>query len=307
MTLQQLNYFIAAIEYGTISKAAEALGVSQPSISDQLLRLENELGTHLFIRTNRRLILTEAGGKLEPYARATTLAATSGYNAVQSVRQMKDGVASFGTFSSAYQYFLVDLICEFRENYPGARLRIIGPNSSEVAQAVVDGEIEAGLVMLPISNKNLVISEPVWSTQLGYVSAVDARLQGVKDIRALSEAPLILTEATWHNKDPMRNLMDQRAHEIGATLEPIIEVEHQATAFELAARGVGDVLASRPILHHLGYQDRLKWVPVSPPAYEVFAFIHRVDTAISPSTRKLMTLMKRYLNEIQATYSHMDN
>ena len=306
MTLQQLHYFLAAIDCGTLSKAAESLEISQPSLSDQILRLESEMGTHLFIRTNRRLILTDAGLRLEPHARATVQAAQRGYEAVQSVRELKGGLASFGTFSSAYQYFLADLICEFRARYPGVRLRLTGTNSSDVARSVIDGEIEAGLVMLPVNNKNLVVSEPVWSTQIGYISASEARLQGAKDIHALLQAPLIFSEATWHNSDPIRRLLNQRAQEIGARLEPIIEVEHQATALELAARGLGDLIATRPILHHLGYGDKLKWVPIDPPAFEVFAFIHRADTAISSATREMMQLMRRYLQDVQSTYSHIE-
>ncbi|WP_017345959.1 LysR family transcriptional regulator [Pantoea sp. A4] len=307
MTLQQLNYFLTAIESGTISKAAEMLKISQPSISDQILRLENELGTNLFIRTNRRLILTEAGQKLEPHARIAIQAAQNGNQAVQSVRELKDGIASFGTFSSAYQYFLTDLICEFHANYPGVNLKIIGPNSAEVAQAVIDGEIEAGLVMLPVNAKNLSVSEPVWSTELGYVTADSERAKGTKDIHALLNSPLILTEATWRNSDPIRKILNQRAEAVGATLKPVIEIEHQQTAFELASRGVGDMLASKPILHHLGYGERLKWTAITPPVFEKFAFIHRADTAISPATREIIQMMKRYLSRLKASSEDMEN
>ncbi|QKJ87133.1 LysR family transcriptional regulator [Paramixta manurensis] len=306
MTLQQLHYFLTAIEFGTLSKAAEHLHISQPSLSEQILKLEHELGTHLFIRTNRRLILTEAGVRLAPYARAATTEAQRGYEAVQSVRELKGGVASFGTFGTAYQYFLADLIAEFRMTYPEVRLRLVGLNSSEVAQAVTEGEIEAGLVMLPVDAKNLVVSEPVWSTQIGYISASETRLVGSKDIHALLSAPLILSEASWHNRDPIRRLLKERARQVGANLEPLIEVEHQSTAFELASRGLGDLIATRPMLYHLGYHDRLMWVPVEPPAFEVFSFIHRADTAISSATRELMRLMRRYLDEVQRKYSHIE-
>ncbi|OON41668.1 LysR family transcriptional regulator [Izhakiella australiensis] len=306
MTLQQLHYFLTALEYGTLSRAAEYLQISQPSLSEQILRLEQSVGTHLFIRTNRRLLLTEAGLRLLPHAKATTMAAQKGHEAVQSVRELRGGVASFGTFGSAHHYFLPDLIEECRYLHPELRLRIAGTNSSEVAQAVIDGEIEAGLVMLPVNDKNLLVSEPVWSAQVGYISADPQRLIGRKDINALMEAPLILTEARWCNGDPIRKILNQLAQQLGTTLEPVIEVEHQSTGFELAARGLGDVIATRPILHHLGYQDRLGWVALEPPLLEVFAFIHRADTALSAAARELMQLMRKHLTLIQQRYSHLD-
>src|ERR1041385_5710049 len=62
MTLQQLTYFLSAAEHGSFSAAAESLHMAQPSLSEQIRRLEAELGVSLFARTGRRLELTEAGG-----------------------------------------------------------------------------------------------------------------------------------------------------------------------------------------------------------------------------------------------------
>ena len=70
MTLQQLRYFLAAAEHGSFSAAAEALLMAQPSLSDQIRRLEAELGVPLFTRAGRRLALTEAGRMLQPARRA---------------------------------------------------------------------------------------------------------------------------------------------------------------------------------------------------------------------------------------------
>jgi len=306
MTLQQLNYFLAAIEHGTFSKAAESLHLSQPSLSEQILRLEEHLGTHVFIRTNRRLVLTEAGRRLLPFAQGMVTSARQGFEAVQAVRELSGGVASFGTFGTAHHYFLTDLIEQFRTQHPGMRIKIVGYNSSEIAERVSQGELEAGLVMLPIKQQNLAVSEPVWSAQVGYISADPERLKSPKSIRDLAVAPLILTEARWQAADPIRKLLTQMAAKGGEVLDPIIEVEHQITGFELAARGLGDVIATRPILHQLGFNDRLGWVPITPAIFEVFGFIHRHDTPISPPTRVLINLMRSHLSRIQTLYAHLE-
>jgi len=303
MTLQQLTYFLAAVEQGTFTKAAEALGVAQPSLSEQIVKLEAALGTSLFIRTYRKLMLTEAGLRFKPFAENAVHASRQGFEAVQAVRTLEDGVASFGTFGTAHHYFLADLIAEFRAEHPKVHVRMVGYNSAEVARQVSQGELEAGLVQLPVTEANLAVSEPVWSAQVGYISANAERLQGAKTIEAIVSAPLILSEARWHVVDPIRRLLNQRAKQAAAVLDPLIEVEHQQTAFELAARDLGDVIATWPILHQLGFSERLGWVPIEPPMFEVFAFIHRQDTPISAATRAVMAKMREHLQRIQKIYA----
>jgi len=303
LSLQQLNCFLAAVRDGTFSKAAQALDISQPSLSAQVLKLEEALGTHLFIRTNRRLMLTEAGRRLSPFAQAATAASAQGYEAVQSVRNLESGVASFGTFGSAHHFFLADLIAEFHAEHPNMRIRIVGHNSSEVARAVSEGELEAGLVVLPINQPNLAVGEPLWSAQIGYISADAAQMETSKTIADIARAPLILSEARWHGSDPTRRLVAERAEQAGVVLDPIIEVEHQHTAFELAAMGLGGVIATRTILHQLGFEQRLGWVPIEPPMFEVFAFIRRHDSPLSTATRVLMAKMRAHIERIQRTYA----
>jgi len=302
LSLQQLNCFLAAVRHGTFSRAAQTLNMSQPSVSAQILKLEQTLGTSLFIRTNRKLMLTEAGRRLYPFAQTCTTASAQGFEAVQSVRNLESGVASFGTFGTAHHFFLADLIAEFRAEHPNMRIRMVGHNSSEVARAVSEGELEAGLVVLPLDVPNLAIGEPLWSTQIGYISADPAHVQAPKTIAEVAGLPLILSEARWHTGDPTRRLVAERAQQAGVVLDPVIEVEHQHTAFELAAMGLGGVIATRTIMHQLGFQQRLGWVPIEPPMFEVFAFIRRHDSPLSAATRVLMTKMRAHIERIQRTY-----
>jgi len=77
VTLQQLQYFLSAVQHGSLSAAAEAHFIAQPSLSEQIRRLENQLGVSLFIRTNRKLILTDAARTLVPYAERTIMATSA--------------------------------------------------------------------------------------------------------------------------------------------------------------------------------------------------------------------------------------
>src|ERR671912_177352 len=135
MTLQQLRYFLAAAEHGSFSAAAEALLMAQPSLSDQIRRLEAELGVPLFTRAGRRLELTEAGRMLQPHAERTLAAAEEAAESVKEVRDLTGGTASFGTFGSAHHYLLGGLVQDFRKRYPTVRVRVVGQNSVEEVAA----------------------------------------------------------------------------------------------------------------------------------------------------------------------------
>ena len=88
MTLQQLEYFLAAAGHRSFSAAAQALHMAQPSLSEQIRRLEAELGSPLFVRGRRGLELTEAGRLLQPHAERTLAAAQEAGDSVREVREL---------------------------------------------------------------------------------------------------------------------------------------------------------------------------------------------------------------------------
>src|SRR3954469_14990124 len=136
MTLQQLQYFLAAVEHGSFSAAAESLHLAQPSLSEQIRRLEAELGSPLFARGGRGLELTEAGRRLRPHAERVLAAADDARSSVREISDLVEGTLSFGTFGNAPYYLLSDLVQDFKARYPGVHLRLTGLNSSMVADAV---------------------------------------------------------------------------------------------------------------------------------------------------------------------------
>lgn len=299
MTLQQLTYFLAAVEHGSFSAAAEALYIAQPSLSEQIRRLEHSLGVPLFVRTNRKLVLTEAGQLLVPRAQRALTAAKEAEESVRGVRTLTGGTVAFGTFSSSQHLLLSDLIADFRAQHPKVGIRLVGLNSSEVADAVRDGALEAGLVALPVDDRGLDVSSVVWTCEVVYLSADPSRVAEPPTAERLAEAPLILPEARWGNVDPTRRQLLERVQKAGVSLTPVVEVESPALALTLAARGVGDTVISMPLARSLGHTERLHWVSLDPPLHETFAFITRRDAHLSPATRVLMELAKKHLARLE--------
>src|SRR3954447_26337990 len=292
MTLQQLEYFLAASKHRSFSAAAQALHMAQPSLSDQIRRLEAELGSPLFVRARRGLTLTQAGRLLLPQAERTLAAAREAADSVREVRELAAGTATFGTFGNAPYYLLSDLVQDFRTRYPNVRVRLIGQNSSEVADAVRDGHIEAALIVLPIDDRGLDI-EPAIDDELLYLSADPERVREPMTIERLPESPLILYDARFGWDDPTRRQLAGRAQRAGVTLEPQIEVEYVEAALDIAARGLGDTVGTRRVALGRGFARRLHHTTFHPPVIDAFAFIPRRNAHLSPATRAFMTLAAR--------------
>jgi LysR family transcriptional regulator, cyn operon transcriptional activator len=298
LTLLQLEYFVASVDHGSFSAAAHALHVAQPSLSEQIRRLESRLGVVLFVRTNRRLALTHAGELFLPKARATLAAAEGAADVVRPVRTLSGGTVSFGTFSSAHHFLLVDLVTRFRGRYPAVRVRMLGRNSAEVADAVRDGRLEAGLVALPVDSQGLDVTPAVWTAELVYASADPGRTSRPVNIEQLAGVPLVFPEACWGEQDPTRRVLAERARQAGVRLDAVVEVELPAAAVALAACGVADAIVSRALLGATDPEGRLTWARLNPPLHETFAFVTRAGGRLSPATQEMIRMASDLLRRI---------
>jgi len=292
MTLQQLTYFLAAAEHGSFSAAADSLNMAQPSLSEQIRRLEAEMGVPLFVRAGRGLELTEAGRRLRPHAERTLAESQAALDSVREMRDLTGGTVAFGTFGSAHYYLLGGLVQDFRTRHPQVRVRVIGQNSVEVADAVRDGSLEAGLVAIPVDDRGLDV-RPAFEEELLYVSAEPERVRAPLTIERLAAAPLILYDARWAAQDPIRRQLRELAQRAGVVIEPQIEVEYMTAAFDLAARGLGDTIGPSSVLTARGFSRRLGTVAFAPPLSVTFAFITRRDAHLSPATRVFLSMAER--------------
>src|SRR6185436_8186244 len=190
---------------------------------------------------------------------------------------------------TAHHLLLGAAVAEFRRRYPGVRLRIFSRNSTETADAVRRGDLEAGLVALPVDARGLVVGERVWTTEAVYVTADRDRLRGEpRSIQQLAAAQLVLPEVLAGNEDPTRRQLQDRAADAGVRLEPVVEVESPTAALDLVVRGVGDSVVGRTVIADLGLTDRLTTVPLDPPLLERFAFITPRGAPSSPAMTALI-------------------
>ena len=245
MTLQQLTYFLATAEHGSFSRAARELYLAQPSLSEQVRSLEAELGVELFARVGRGVVLTEAGRAFRPEAERVLAALAGAREAVADVRELTGGTLSIGMFGTASGFLLSRLVADFRSRHPGVRLRLVGQNSSEVAENVRRGRLEAGLVVLPVDDEGLEI-RPARREEVVYVSREAERVREPVTIERLATAPLILYDAHYGWSDPTRRQLQERAQRAGVQLEPVIEIEEWTPRSSSPRAGSATRLPPRP-------------------------------------------------------------
>ncbi len=231
-------------------------------------------------------------------AAAALAAAAAAAESVREVRTLTGGTATFGTFGNAPYYLLSDLVQDFRSRHPKVRVRLVGLNSSEVADAVRDGRLEGGLIVLPIDDRHLDV-RPALRDEIHFMTADPGKTTEPMTIEKLSESPLILYDARFGWDDPTRRQLLERAQRAGVKLEPQIEVEYVEAAFDLAARGLGDTIGAKILAVGRGFARRLHSVPFDPPLYDTFAFITRRDAHVSPATRAFMAIAEQRLQALE--------
>jgi DNA-binding transcriptional LysR family regulator len=296
MTLNQLRAFLAVTRLGSFSAAAEALGMTQPSISELVRRLEDEYGLKLFVRGPRRLSITAAGTALLPWAEQAVQAAEQADRSLRSLSSLTGGVAIFGLLRNANYYFLSQLIETFHARYPEVRLKIVGLNSVEVAEAVSAGDLEAGLVVLPIEAEGLQVL-PLIRSEVLFVSADQGRTAKPMTIEALAETSLVLYDAHYGWRDPTRRQLQERAQLAGVTLDAIVEVEHVESALGVVAMGGGDTIVSQAIVSSGAFPPGLFTSRFADPLYDTIAVVKRQGAVLSPATRELSRLAQSILLE----------
>jgi DNA-binding transcriptional LysR family regulator len=291
LTLQQLAYFLAAAEYGSFSAAASALHLAQPSLSEQVRRLEDELGVELFARTTRGLTLTEAGRTLRPEAEAAMAAVDRARRSVVEVREVLTGTATMGIFGRPPPDAVVRVVQRFRAEHPGVRVRLVGQNSVEVADAVREGAAEAGLVALPIDDTGLDV-RPIARDEILYATASEARSRRPVTIQRLAQAPLVLFDSRYASDDPARRQLAERAQRAGLRIAPVIEVEDYDIAMRIAATGIADTVVEQRWARAAGFPAALRTASMAERMYDVFAFVSRHGAVLSPAVRELVRLLE---------------
>ena len=292
LSLHQLRCFLATYELGSLTAAAEHLGYSQPSVSEQIRNLERSVGGDLFVRVGRGVVPTPTADEMRPHAERTLAAADETARAAMAVSALETGTIRFGTFGTSRLYASADLVADVLARHPNVRVELIGQNSADVMEDLRRGRIEAAMIAVPqVSSEGMKVT-PVARDELVYVSADHERLTAPVTAERLAHASLVMSETTWRAMDPTRIVLRRMLHETGLNPQTRIEVEDIETAVELVGRGVADSVLPKGALLELlpRLAPEAGWVSLRPKQYDTIAVVHRAGATLSPAARLMIEL-----------------
>jgi DNA-binding transcriptional LysR family regulator len=238
MELRHLRYFLAVAEERHFGRAAARLNISQPPLSQQIRRLENELQTPLFHRTTRRVELTNAGRIFLSEARAVVAQAERAAGSVQrasrgEVGQLVVGCALWADFLNGAR-----IIRLFARRHPDVEVELRDLTAPEQVSALEDGSIHVGILRPPIPSDSLV-SERLLSESLVVAFPRGHRFTNYQRVpwEALVDQPYVLFS---RRRAPAYQALVARAcRDAGVTLKIKYEVEHPQSILAVVAAGVG--------------------------------------------------------------------
>ena len=301
LSLQQIRCFCSAIELGSFSAAADALQVSQPAVAEQIRKLEQTLGAELFVRGARGVVATQAGRAFAVHASASLQALQDGAASVGEFTSLRSGTVAVGTFGAPSPWRVEEVVLSFLSRYPDATVRLVGRNSSVIAERVRRGELEAGLVLLPIDDDRLEV-RPLLRDEVLYVSADLQRTAQPATIERLAAAPLVFYDAESAERDPIRRQLAERAQAHGLRLRARAEVELIDLALRLVASGVGDTYLPSAYTRASFYPPGLSSAPFSPPLYDTFAIITRPGARLSLGVRELVGALEDHMRAVAVNF-----
>lgn len=155
-TLAQMRTFVTIAENKHFGTAANKLSISQPSLSQALVALENGLGVQLIERSTRKVIVTPVGEELLPYAKATLEAADTFLAHSRGANGTLSGPLTLGLIPTVAPYLLTGVLTGFKDHYPDLEPRIVEEQTKHLLQQLRDGQIDAGVIALPSEASGLI-------------------------------------------------------------------------------------------------------------------------------------------------------
>ncbi len=246
MNLRDLRYFVALAEHRHFGRAAAACFVSQPTLSTQIRKLEDELGVALVERAPRKVMLTPAGRDIAERARRIVSDVEQMKEAARRSQDPEAGSVRLGLFPTLGPYLLPHVVPQLRARFPRLELLLVEEKSPEILARLRAGKLDAGLLALPVHDEQLhvefLFEEPfllaVPETHpfakrdtLALKELADQRLLLLEDGHCLRDQALDVCqlagagEKTGFQATSLETLRQMVAANVGVTLLPTLAVK----------------------------------------------------------------------------------
>ena len=288
MNLRQLSYVVAVVDEGGFTRAAEAMHVAQPSLSQAVRSLEAELGVELFHRAGRTVVLTAAGDALVGPARQALRDAANARAAVAAVVGLDAGRLDLVCLPTLAVYPAAELVGRFRRAHPKVAVRVVEPEDADAAaQRVRSGRSEIGLAELPVTGPDLA-THPLELQELVVLIPADldptlART-GRITIQTLARQPLITTPRGTST----RRQLDEAFLAAGLRPTVAVETDHRESIGPLVTAGAGVAVLPRR-LAEASVTTGVLIVDIKPTITRRVGLVHR-EGPLSPAAAAFLAL-----------------
>src|SRR5580704_15863590 len=245
MEFGQLRTLIHVAELGSLSKAADRLRIAQPALSRQVRMLEEELGTELFTRHGRGMVLTEQGRDVLKHAMRTSSELEEIRASASDVEAPLTGQVAIGLPPTVADIISVPLVAAFGMGHPNAVLRLVSAYTGYLMDWLHRGEIDLAVLYDPRTARSLR-SRPLLLENLFLIGPPEAHFSTVRAIpfKELDGKRLLLPSL----RHGLRTIVERCAAEAGISLDVVVEADSYATLKDLVRHGHGwTVLPLAPI------------------------------------------------------------
>jgi len=292
--IHQLEYFVAVAETGGFSRAAERCHVAQPSLSQQVIKLEKEIGNPLFDRLGRKVALTDVGRQLLPRAHAILGELQSIKVEIQTEIQEGHGTLTVGFIPTMAPFVLPRVISRFSQDFPNATLEVHEGLTDELIEKIIDAELDVGITSLPISNK-LIHTEELLTEPLLVASTQKYDITSRASIRVkeLDDFPFIALSEVHCLGEQVQSFCYQQ----DLDLNIVCHTSQLTTVQNCVALGLGVSLVPQALALS-DHSDQIVYRPVSdtPPQRKIAAATH--------AKRHISFLARQFIEIVKAEYPH---
>ncbi len=303
MNMKQLKYVLVLAKEGSFSKAADALDITQPSLSQYIKKIEKELGVELFDRANGNVRLTSAGKVYVETGRKILDMEHQMQNRLTDISEYKEGAVVIGTtpFRSATMMPLV--VAEFNKYYPGMHIVVDERGTQELQEAAERGEFDLCVLTAPVDERifkseqiieeELVVAVPKGSVLAEKLRANSAEISNRKykavDARILDGEAFVMITDTQVMQKTLNNLCrDYNLHLNKATVVKSLEAQ-----IEMVRQGIGAALVPTGIQKNGEVDERIQYFSLAQELpHRQVVVIYRKEQYITEVTKTLIEIMK---------------
>ncbi|MDU0202273.1 LysR family transcriptional regulator [Paenibacillus sp. PFR10] len=290
MELKQLQYFMAICEELHFTRAADKMGVSAPNISQQIRRLEEELGVLLFDRVGKTIVLTEAGAILQEHGAAVFGHLKQASDAIADLKQMQGGSLSIGVLPGDADLMFNALLLSFHQSYPTITLSLL--ETTRVTEQVLDRSIDVGVTIGPVSDERLT-AIPLFHEEFSLAVSRNDPLadENFIPLSKLNDLKMVM----FPPDHQCRKLIDLFCMEKGFTLQPHMVTTTLSSLLQMVQSGIGACVLPRLLLDTLPNKE-IKVVSLRQPTpSQDICLIYRSDRYVGYAMRTFIKTLRAYV------------